>query len=232
MFHLEATATGLIETIMRATNYNTTASSATTGYIGIQVDKNSNVEYLVSHKDKFRNAIEVYSKLETETSIRSYLTSTVGHSCKNLLDLSKYTYSSGISNVVIDEATGSLSFTGTGTNRAVNFIAANLGVEMYGKTYTVSCVNNSASTTTGRLTIRRRTTNSIIKSVSFSTTGNKSITFTPDEETFPNGWYISVMATGSTSTTGNIDISNFMLCEASIADDTFEPYVMPTDEKK
>ncbi len=152
------------------------------------------------------------------------LEATVGYSSKNWLNLNKYTYTSGVSNVVIDEATGSLSYTGTGTNRTVSFTAADLGVEMYGKTYTVSCVNNLASTTSGRLAVRKLTTNQIVKSVSFSTTGNKSITFTPDVETFPNGWYISVLATGSTSTTGNIDISQLMLRDSSISDDTFEPF--------
>lgn len=162
------------------------------------------------------------AKISSEANAR--LEVTVGYSSKNWLDLNKYTYSSGISNVVIDEATGSLSFTGTGTNRGVNFFASDLGVEMYGKTYTVSCANNLASTTGGRLAIRKRTTNNIAKSVSFSTTGNKSITFTPDEETFPDGWYISVMGTGSTLETGYIDISQFMLRDGSIDDDTFEPY--------
>lgn len=231
LFNLDVYPDGKIGAFVRAGNYNSTTSSAVSGYMGVFAHKDGSVSYSISHKDKFREAIEVYSKLETETPIRSYLTSTVGHTCKNQLDLSKYVYSSGISNIVIDEATGSLSFTGVGTNRGVNFIAADLGVEMYDKTYTVSCVNNLASTTSGRLAIRKRTTNTIFKSTSLSTTGEKSITFTPDEETFPDGWYISVMATGSTSTTGNIDISNFMLRDASIVDDTFEPYQIPTDER-
>lgn len=167
-----------------------------------------------------------------ETKARAYLNSTVGHACKNLFDLSKYTYGSGISNVIIDAATGSLSYTGTGIHISVSFYAADLGVEMYGKTYTVSCINNLASTVDGRLAIRKADTNQIVTRVGFNSTGKKSITFTPDVETFPNGWYISVLATGSKSTTGKIDVSNLMLREASISDDTFEPYVTPTDEAK
>ena len=98
-------------------------------------------------------------------------------------------------------------------------------------TYILTCINNLANSSSGRLAIRRRDTNGIIYSAYLSTTGKKELKFTASSETFSNGWYISIMVTGSTSTTSSIDISNLMLREASIADDTFEPYRIPTDER-
>jgi hypothetical protein len=165
--------------------------------------------------------------------IESRLRATVGHSNKNLLDITKYTASTNVSNIQINETTGSLSFTATGRFKDVNYNNDVLGLEPNNNaTYVVSCINNLVTETNGRLTVRSRRDNVVKYTVNFQTTGEKELIFTVDPETFPDGWYISIMATGSTSTTGSIDISNLMLREASISDDTFEPYVTPTDEKK
>lgn len=164
--------------------------------------------------------------------IEARLRATVGHSAKNLLDITKYTANTNVSNIQVNETTGSLSFTGTGTFKDVRYNNDVLGLEPNNNaTYVVSCINNLVTETDGRLTVRSRENNLIKYSVNFKTTGKKELIFTVDPETFPNGWYISIMATGSTSTTGNIDISNLMLREASISDDAFEPYQEPTDER-
>ena len=181
--------------------------------------------------DTFEPYQEPTDKL-IETKTRTYLTSTVGHACKNLFDMDKINQSqSGISNISMTQSTGSLSFTGTGVYKSISITDTELGVQRYGKTYTVSCINNLVSTTSGRITIRKQSTNVVVKSAWFNTTGTKSITFTPDEATFPDGWYISILATGSTSETGDVDISQLMLRESTILDDTFEPYQIPTDER-
>jgi hypothetical protein len=166
--------------------------------------------------------------------IEARLRVTVGHSNKNLFDITKYTANTNVSNIQLNETTGSLSFTGTGTYKDVHYNNDELGLEPNNNaTYVVSCINNLVTETAadGRLAVRSRENNKIKYSVSFKTTGKKELIFTADPETFPNGWYISIMATFSTSTTGSIDISNLMLREASISDDTFEPYVTPTDER-
>lgn len=165
--------------------------------------------------------------------IEAMLKTTVGHSSKNLLDITKYTANTNVSNMQINETTGSLSFTGTGAFKDVRYNNDLLGLEPNNNaTYVVSCINNLVTETDGRLTVRSRRDNTVKYTVNFKTTGEKKLIFTVDSETFPDGWFISIMATGSTSTTGSIDISNLMLREASISDDTFEPYVTPTDEKK
>lgn len=164
--------------------------------------------------------------------IEARLRATVGHSNKNLLDITKYTANTNVSNIQINETTGSLSFTGTGTFKDVRYNNDVLGLEPNNNaTYVVSCINNLVTETDGRLTVRSRENNSVKYTVNFKTTGKKELIFTVDPETFPDGWYISIIATGSTSKTGNIDISNLMLREASIADDTFEPYEVPTDDR-
>jgi hypothetical protein len=170
--------------------------------------------------------------IATSPEVVARLEATVGHSSKNLLDITKYTANTNVSNIQINETTGSLSFTGTGTFKDVRYNNDVLGLEPNNNaTYVVSCINNLVTETDGRLTVRSRENNLIKYSVNFKTTGKKELIFTVDPETFPDGWFISIIATGSASTTGNVDISNLMLREASVSDDTFEPYVTPTDER-
>lgn len=136
-----------------------------------------------------------------------------------------------ISNIQINEDTGSLSCTGTGAWCAVSYlINDDLSLKPNNITYILTCINNLAMST-ALLTIRRRDTNIIAYSASLSTTGKKELKFTASSEKFPNGWYVSILVTRGTSSTGSADISNLMLREASIADDTFEPYQTPTDER-
>jgi hypothetical protein len=42
---------------------------------------------------------------------------------------------------------------------------------------------------------------------------------------------ISLLITNASGTDGSIDISELMLKEVSISDDTFEPYITPTDSR-
>ena len=163
--------------------------------------------------------------------IEARLRATVGHSSKNLLDMNKY-YSSTVSNIQINEGSGSLSCTGTGTWCGVGYfyLTNDLSSKPNGITYILTCINNLA-TSDSMLAVRRRDTNVIMYAASLSTTGKKELKFTASSEKFPNGWYISILATRGTSTTGSVDISNLMLREASIADDDFEPYQTPTDDR-
>lgn len=162
--------------------------------------------------------------------IEARLEATVGHSSKNLLDLTKYSASSNVTNIVINPETGSVSANASGAWKSIYFIDENIKFEN-GKTYVVSCTNNAVNAL-GSLAIRNRATNVIYKNVSFNTLGVKSITFTPNTTDFPNGWMISLFITSTSGADSNIDISDLMLREVSISDDTFEPYQIPTDEAK
>lgn len=180
--------------------------------------------------DTFEPYQEPTDKL-IETKTRAYLNSTVGHACKNLLDMNKYTTISGISDIQINEDTGSLSFTGMGTWRSISYLVNDdISLKPNGITYILTCINNLA-TSTAQLAIRRGDTNVVVYTTSLSTTGKKELKFTASSEKFPNGWYVSILVTGGTSSTGSADISNLMLREASIADDAFEPYQTPTNER-
>lgn len=162
--------------------------------------------------------------------IEARLKATVGHSSKNLLDVTKHV-SYNISNIQINEDTGSLSCTGTGVWCAVSYLTNDdLSLKPNSITYILTCINNLA-TSTALLSVRRRDTNKNVYFTSLSTTGKKELKFTADSEKFPNGWYVSILVTGRTSSTGSADISNLMLREASIADDAFEPYQTPTNER-
>lgn len=162
---------------------------------------------------------------EIETRLRA----TVGHSSKNLLDLTKYRASTDVTDIVIDPETGSVSANASGTYKTIYFIDENIQFEN-GKTYVISCTNNAVNAS-GSLSIRNQVTFNIYKSVSFNTLGVKSITFTPNTTDFPNGWTISLFITKASGADSNIDISELMLKEVSISDDTFEPYQIPTDER-
>ena len=162
-----------------------------------------------------------------ETKDRAYLNSTIGHACKNLLDLTKYRASTDVTDIVIDPKTGSVSANASGSWKTVHFIDENIQFEN-GKTYVISCKNNVVNTS-GSLAIRHRVTNIIYKGASFKTLGVKSITFTPNVTDFPNGWLISLFITNASGASDSIDISELMLKEVSISDDTFEPYQEPTD---
>jgi hypothetical protein len=161
--------------------------------------------------------------------IEARLRATVGHSSKNLLDLTKYSASTNVTDIVIDSETGSVSANASGTFKSIYFVDENIHFEN-GKTYVVSCTNNSIISQ-GRLAIRRRVTSTVFASKSLSTIGEKSITFTPNEVDFPDGWSIALFITGSSGSAGTLDISELMLKEVSISDDTFKPYVTPTDAR-
>ena len=153
-----------------------------------------------------------------ETKARAYLTSTVGHACKNLLDLTKNIVSTDVTNIVIDPKTGSVSANASGSWKSIYFIDENIKFEN-GKTYVVSCKNNAVNTS-GSLAIRHRVTNIIYKGASFNTLGVKSIIFTPNTTDLPNGWMISLFITNASGADSSIDISELMLKEVSISDDT------------
>lgn len=164
--------------------------------------------------------------------IEARMRATVGHSSKNLLDLDKHNaYPSGMAVSELDADTGSIVATATGSLRGINYLNTSLGLEPNdGASYIVS-FNNNEENTNGRLTIRSRGDNRVRHQVSLNTVGKKKLEFTADPELFPSGWYISLLVTGSTSETASIDVSGLMLREASISDDTFEPFVTPTDER-
>ena len=161
--------------------------------------------------------------------IEARLRATVGHSSKNLLDLTKYIASTDVTDIVIDPETGSASANASGPWKSVYFIDENINFEN-GKTYVISCKNNAVNAE-GSLTIRKRVTNMNYKTVMFNTLGVKSITFTPNTTDFPDGWMITLFITRTPGAGGSIDISDLMMREVSIADDNFEPYVTPTDAR-
>ena len=229
LFNLDVFPDGKIGAFVRAGNYNSTTSSGVSGYMGVFAHKDGSVSYSISHKDKFREAIEVYSKLETETPIRSYLTSTVGHACKNLLDITSQTHNSQVVIESIDDKTGSIHISTTGGTNHVG-AAWDFSFEN-GHSYVVSFIN-LLENAHASVTIRRSDTYVIkYSSGALSTLGNKTFTFTFTDEEFPEGAYVSLRCTDGTGVAGAASISELMLRESTILDDTFEPYQIPTDER-
>lgn len=216
-----------------------TDGTAFRSILELSTDSNNNHELIISNSrlplKLSGSTITANDKpIATSPEVVARLEATVGHSSKNLLNMGSYILSqagANFSNIQITESTGSLSFTATGTYKALNYIYDALGLEPNNATYIISCINNVASTTQGRLAVRTVGSNVVKYETSLSTTGAKKLKFTADSETFPDGWYISIMATGSTSTTGSIDISKLMLRSGDIDDDTFEPYITPTDSR-
>jgi hypothetical protein len=176
--------------------------------------------------DTFEPYQEPTDKL-IETKTRSYLTSTVGHACKNLLDITSQTHNSQVVIESIDDKTGSIHISTTG---GANHVGAAWDFSFEnGHSYVVSFIN-LLENAHASVTIRRSDTYVIkYSSGALSTLGNKTFTFTFTDEEFPEGAFVSLRCTDGTGVAGAASISELMLRESTILDDTFEPYQEPTD---
>ena len=234
MFHLEATTTGLIKTIMRATNYNITTSSTTTGYIGVQVDKNSNVEYLVSHKDKFREAIECIGYKDEEARLRA----TVGHSCKNLLPITlesgKYTSGGADLTYTVDKAAGTITINGS-SRTDTSAINLTLYDDISGTLMSGNLYASGGSTHCGIRAYDHDSSfeNKWCRKWDGETTASPSMGEHDSQECqVIAGHHIAYRIRIAAKQTINNEVIKPMFRDGSIIDDTFDPYQTPTDEAK
>lgn len=180
--------------------------------------------------DTFEPYIEPTDR-QIETKARAYLTSSLGHVSKNVLDLHTYrNIPAGITLSTCDNETGTIVADATGAWKAISW-EDNSFIRDLTKRYIVSGTNNIANSL-GRISINNRTDQLAYTKVNLSSTGSFSFEIVPSD--YPDGFWLQVYmtSTSSTTATGSVNISNFMIREAVIEDDTFEPYVTPTDEKK
>lgn len=178
--------------------------------------------------DTFEPYIEPTDR-QIETKARAYLTSSLGHVSKNVLDLHTYrNIPAGITLSTCDNETGTIIANATGAWKAISW-EDNRFIQDSTKRYIVSGTNNIANSL-GRISINNRTDQLAYTKVNLSSTGSFSFEIVPSD--YPDGFWLQVYmtSTSSTTATGSVNISNFMIREASIADDTFEPYRIPTDE--
>ena len=179
--------------------------------------------------DTFEPYIEPTDR-QIETKARAYLTSSLGHVSKNVFNL--YTHRTISANTTLstcDNETGTIIANATGAWKAISW-EDNRFIQDSTKRYIVSGTNNIANSL-GRISINNRTDQLAYTKVNLSSTGSFSFEIVPSD--YPDGFWLQVYmtSTSSTTATGSVNISNFMIREASIADDTFEPYRIPTDER-
>lgn len=177
--------------------------------------------------DTFEPYIEPTDR-QIETKARAYLTSSLGHVSKNVFNL--YTHRTIPANITLstcDNETGTIIANATGAWKAISW-EDNRFIQDSTKRYIVSGTNNIANSL-GRISINNRTDQLAYTKVNLSSTGSFSFEIVPSD--YPDGFWLQVYmtSTSSTTATGSVNISNFMLREAVIEDDTFEPYCMPID---
>ena len=177
--------------------------------------------------DTFEPYIEPTDR-QIETKARAYLTSSLGHVSKNVFNL--YTHRTISANTTLstcDNETGTIIANATGAWKAISW-EDNRFIQDSTKRYIVSGTNNIANSL-GRISINNRTDQLAYTKVNLSSTGSFSFEIVPSD--YPDGFWLQVYmtSTSSTTATGSVNISNFMIREAVIEDDTFEPYCMPID---
>ena len=144
-----------------------------------------------------------------------------GMRTKNLFNVENVTgQSAGVTITKIDEMTGSIEGE---TTSGLRYREIRWDPEFEeGHTYILNCyvneVNGHAS-----LCFRSKSNYNIVTSVSFKSTGLKSIQITYTSESYPGGIYISMLLNDSAATAGEINVSELMLRKEGITSD-FIPY--------
>lgn len=161
--------------------------------------------------------------------IEAMLEATVGHSSKNLLKITKNSDSVNGVDFTVDKVAGTITANGTASGQAQFSIRLNNIPS--GNYYFSGCADNGSSEKYD-VYAYDITTNKRMKQWDGSTASLSDYGGTSQE--------IKVISTNTQQITirihSGVTVSNavfrLMLRDGSISDDTFEPYVTPTDEKK
>ncbi len=160
-----------------------------------------------------------------ETKTRAYLESTVGHSSKNLLEITAATQTKNGVTFTVDKANGTISASGTATSDA------QLDIQGSNKSIADGIIKN------GMVYSCEGTSSNLVCAVAYY---NNSNTYISEQKATTSGTIISIPSNATNykffirkrpAAGSDTFVFKPMLREASISDGTFEPYVQPTDER-
>lgn len=149
--------------------------------------------------------------------IEAMLEATVGHSSKNLLEITATTSTVNEITFTVDKTTGTITATNANSPAANRSFIIGAFTFKPNKRYTLSGCPSGGGNTSYRL---------YAQGFSGSDNGN-GVTYEVSEETTAN-----IRCQIISSNTVETVVFKPMMRDTSISDDTFEPYVTPTDEKK
>jgi hypothetical protein len=168
----------------------------------------------------------------TSPEIVARLEATVGHSCKNLLELSGTSGTTSGVNFTIDKISGTVTTANTSTGQIIKLIGEVTNNSDTAKNYWLSGGANNGTSNSYYLYAIDDSTGSRPKqwdgvTDSLSSYGlNNSV-----QIQIPVGHKIRVQILVRNGVNTDGLVFKPMLREASIADDTFEPYITPTDSR-
>lgn len=167
-----------------------------------------------------------------ETKARAYLNSTVGHACKNLYQITADTQNINGVTYTVDKTAGTITANGTSPSNAEASLKQSFVVtpQMAGeKLFSVS-LNQVGSSTKFDAYLYDQTDHKFVAKWDGSTRSPAIYGTESQEVLLIEGHTVEYTCRIFKNQTVSNLIYKPMLREASIADDTFEPYQIPTDE--
>lgn len=171
-----------------------------------------------------------YSLIETKA--RAYLTSTVGHACKNLLELSGTSGTTSGVYFTIDKISGTVKTENTSTGQIIKLIGEVTNNSDTVKNYYLSGGANNGTSTSYYLYAIDDSTGSRPKQWDGVTNSLSSYGLNDSVQIqIPAGHKIGVRILIRNGVNADGLVFKPMLRDGSISDDNFEPYQKPTDER-
>ena len=164
--------------------------------------------------------------------IEARLRATVGHSCKNLLELSGTSETTSGINFTIDKISGTVTTANTATSQTIKLIGEVTNNSDAAKNYWLSGGADNGASNSYYLYAIDDSTGSRPKQWDGVTNSLSSYGLNDSVQIqIPAGHKIRVQILIRNGVNTDGLVFKPMLRDGSIADDTFEPYVTPTDER-
>lgn len=162
--------------------------------------------------------------------IEARLESTVGHSCKNLLELTVNTDTNRGVTFTVDKTAGTISTSGTASSNYNAIFEIPIPSNVTGGLYMSGCADGGTSQTF-YMEGYNKTDNVKLKNWSGASSVNCYNTAQSRQVTVPQGKSCVVRIVFIKNTNADGKVFRPMLRDGRISDDTFEPYVTPTDDR-
>lgn len=167
-----------------------------------------------------------------ETKARAYLTSTVGHACKNLYQITADTQTINGVTYTVDKTAGTITANGTSPSNSEASLKQLFVVtpQLAGKKYFSVSLNQTGSSTTFDAYLYDQTDRKFVAKWDGSTRSPAIHGTESQEVLLIEGHTVEFTCRIFKSQTVSNLIYKPMIRAGSISDDTFEPYRIPTDE--